>query len=93
MGFTDTIAAFWRLTSEQKLSLLIGATALIVLLPKVLLLGFVGMERLLINAIIAVESAIFAALHSLVSVAAGVGIVGFVLLTLMSFLFPRKDIK
>jgi hypothetical protein len=93
MVFTDAVAAFWKLTVEQKLSVVIGVTAAVYLLPKVLLLGFVGVERALISAIITVESALLVAVQSLVAVAAGVGIVGFVLLTIMSFLFPRKGIK
>jgi hypothetical protein len=90
MAFSDLVAAVWNLSPQQKLTVVIALLAVGIILPKLFLLGFIGIERALIAGIIALENALFALARSLVSVAAGVGIVGFVLLTTWSFLFPRE---
>lgn len=64
---------------------------MLLLLPKLVLVGFVGVERLLVGGIVAVESAILSAAQYIFAGAWGVGIVGFVLLAATSFLFPRKN--
>lgn len=89
-GLSGALATFWKFSLEQKLSVLVGVVAFVAFLPKLMLLGFVGIERALVGGIIAVESAIVAAAQYLLTSAAGLGVVAFVLLTTMAFLFPRS---
>lgn len=63
---------------------------MLLLLPKLVLVGFVGVERLLVGGIVAVEAAILSAVRYIFAGAWGVGLVGFVVLAAGSFLFPRK---
>lgn len=88
--FADVVAAFWRLSSEQKLSLAIGGVILVFLVPKLALVGLAGVERALVGGVIALEMALVSAIRSLLTGALGVGVVGFVLLSTMAFLFPKE---
>jgi hypothetical protein len=79
-----------KLFPTHKACLFISLAVLLLIVPRVLLIGFVGLERLLIAAIIAVEQSIVAAVEAVLVSAAGLGIVALILRTTFSFLFPRQ---
>lgn len=89
-GFSLALATFWGFTIQQKLSVVIGVLAALILLPKALLLVFVGVERALVGGVMAVESVVIAGASKLFVVASGVAAVGFLSFVTWSFVLPNR---
>jgi hypothetical protein len=67
---------FVGLQPQQKLYVVGCSIILVLLVPKIVVLGFVGVERLLVGIIIAIEEALLATFQRLAGVLAGLAAVG-----------------
>jgi hypothetical protein len=91
----DRLGDMWRwflgLRAAQKLYVVSIAGAVLWLLPNILSLGFVGVERVLVGALIALEEAIVFVLHRFASLGLIAGVAVLALVGVYLFVLDRKS--